>query len=207
MTSGIAVLQVVTQVAVVQTATPIAVVPSPAVQVALVQSEASIAVVGQSAPAAQVTQNQTVVAVVPQPAAVFIATQGERGPAGPQGLTGDAATGLFTAPAGGTIFAGRAVAIAAGSLYHPRTSVLTDADKVIGIATQSTSTVGAPVSVRARGKFVEPGAAFVDGLFYCTDFGVLSQTPPAAPAWLMVVGRGIDSTSFDVDVEQAIHRV
>jgi hypothetical protein len=121
---------------------------------------------------------------------------------GPRGHRGETEGATFNAVAGETIHGGRVVRISGGLLYHPDTSNADHADQVVGIAVQSGS-AGATLSVRTKGVFA-PGPTFGDGRIFCSNGGVLTQTPPTT-GWLMVVARPVSTTSIDVDPEPAFH--
>ena len=122
----------------------------------------------------------------------------ERGTPGAPG-----ASGIVTAIAGETIHAQRAVRVADGVLYHPDTSNTAHAPSVIGIALQSVAT-GEACTVRTAGTVTEPSWSWSPGFVFCGDDGQLTQAPGSG--WLLVIGRAINPTTLDVDVDDPIIR-
>lgn len=126
------------------------------------------------------------------------------GAKGDKGDPGDAGSGgLLVYPAGETIHGRRAVRVAGGLLFHPDTAVNAHATQVVGIATQSGSP-SASVTVRTAGTITEASWAWSPGAVWCGADGVLTQSP--ATGWLLQIGRAIDATTIDVDVDTPFFR-
>lgn len=130
-------------------------------------------------------------------------TPGIMGKPGPDGAPGSAPDVSF--PAGATVLAMYVVRASGGNLYPVDTSVSTHAEQVVGVALQSTSTVGASVSVRLGGSVNDPGWSFSEGPVFCAASGALTQSPPTT-GWLLQVGVALSATTVNINIEQPIHR-
>lgn len=125
---------------------------------------------------------------------------GTPGPPGPPGP----ATPPVVLVAAETIHGRRAVKAVNGQAYHPSINIDDDAEQVIGIALNS-SNIGGAVQVRTVGTVSEPSWTWNPGYVYVGSDGVLTQTP-SANGWLLSIGKAINATTIDVDVDTAFFR-
>lgn len=123
------------------------------------------------------------------------------GPMGPPGMVSGE---TLVRPCAETIHGHRAVMIANGAFRRPDLAQAAHADAVIGISEQS-GVAGDVISARMRGLISEPSWTWSPGFVYCGTDGVLMQAPSPA-GWLLVVGRAVDATTIDVDIDTPFHR-
>lgn len=118
---------------------------------------------------------------------------------------GSAASDVLVRPCVGAVHGHRAVMIADGAFRHPDLAQAAHADAVIGIAEQS-GAAGDEIAARMRGLIRESSWSWSPGSIWCGADGVLTQAPPPT-GWLLVVGRAVDATTIDVDIDTPFHRV
>lgn len=123
---------------------------------------------------------------------------------GVQGAPGETEGATFLAEAATTIHGLRAVRIANGHISHPDIAVAAHADETIGIAMQS-GVIGANLLVRTAGTIEEGGWNWAPGFVFCGADGVLTQTPGTS-GWLLTVGRAINPTTLEVDLDTPFMR-
>lgn len=125
---------------------------------------------------------------------------GEPGPPGPPGPP----TLPLVLVAAEIIHGRRAVRAVSGQAYHPRILVDDDAEEVVGIALNS-SDIGGSVQVRTVGTVTEQSWSWAPGYVYCGEEGILTQSP-AHMGWLLAIGKAVNATTIDVDVDTAFFR-
>ena len=118
---------------------------------------------------------------------------------GVQGAPGETEGATFIAVAGTTIHGHRAVRIDDDVIFHPDLATPSHAAAVVGIATQSGS-LGAQILVRRGGQMTEGSWNWAPGFVWCGADGVLTQSP-GATGWLLTVGRVVNPTTIDVDID------
>lgn len=123
---------------------------------------------------------------------------------GPRGPAGDSSS-LITLEAGASLGGHRCVAWQAdGTVYHADNLTAADAHAAVGITTGAASP-GSDATVRTSGLMTEPSWAWTPlGLIFVGTNGLLTQTAPAAPAFVRVLGHAIDATSMWVDPQPPI---
>lgn len=126
---------------------------------------------------------------------------GEQGPAGPAGQTEGS---TFNLTAGETIHGRRVVLAANGQIHHPDIHNVAHATQVVGVALQA-GNAGTVLGVRTAGTMTDSGWAWAPGPIYCGEQGVLTQDP-GATGWLLAVGRALDATTIDIDIDNPIVR-
>jgi hypothetical protein len=115
---------------------------------------------------------------------------------GPQGPPGESGTSSITVEAGENLSIHDVVYIADGLAYRATPA---DAERVIGVATQSAST-GGHVDVRSSGLLEEATWAWFPGFLYLSDSGRLTQTAPTAGN-LLIVGFVLSPTKIFIRIE------
>lgn len=134
-----------------------------------------------------------------------IAAVGIQGRPGPQGADGSGTSTDLTLSSGDVIQSLRVVRAVNGVALPVDTSQADHADDVSGIALQSATVNGTDISVRASGVLTESGWNWSPGVVYCGPDGTLTQSP-AATGWLLQVGRVVNATTIDIDIELPIFR-
>lgn len=129
---------------------------------------------------------------------VEVVSEGPQGPVGPAG-----SGGTLTLPIGETIHGLRAVRAAGGLLFHPDIDTPAHADQVVGIAIASATS--GTCNVRTEGPVTEPSWSWSPGFVFVGTDGQLTQSP-GATGWLLAVGRAINATTIDVDVDTPFMR-
>ena len=126
---------------------------------------------------------------------------GPRGPKGDQGEQGPPGSDLsvMDVQAGETIHGRRVIRMVDGLAYHPDLLNNEHALQVLGIALAA-SVTGASFPVRTSGPVYDAGWNWDPGYVYCSTDGVLTQSPPST-GWLQRVGRVINPTTFNVDID------
>ena len=122
---------------------------------------------------------------------------------GPQGVPGSG-TFVLTAGAGG-ISALRVVVAEDDVARYPDITATDDAARVIGLS-YTAAAAGSTFIVQPDGVVNEPSWTWSPGVLWCGADGVLTQTIPAAPAWLMEIGRVRSPTSIVLDLQSPIIR-
>jgi hypothetical protein len=160
---------------------------------------------------AQIRDNRPAVAIADPSARLVVNQQpnivvpgGAMGVQGPQGIPGDGGAFSLTAGAGG-ISALRIVVAEAGVARYPDIEDADDAERVVGLAYTAAS-AGGSVTVQSDGAVTDSNWNWSPGSLWCGANGVLTQTPPAAPAWLMEVGRVLAPTRILLDIQPPILR-
>lgn len=125
------------------------------------------------------------------------------GPQGPQGVSGSG-TFELTAGAGG-ISALRVVVSENGVARYPSITTTADAGRIVGLSYTAASAGGA-ITVQPDGVVNEPLWTWTPGVVWVGTDGVLTQTPPASPAWLMEAGRALSATQLLLDFQKPIIR-
>ena len=151
-----------------------------------------------------VRERSRVETVTTERAPVDVLMRGRQGPPGPQGPAGAPGGTTVDYIAGETIHGRRAVMVEDGVVFHPDTSVVGDATKVIGIATNAAA-LGDTVTVQTIGTFSEGTWTWAPVLVYCGNGGVLTQSP-AATGWLLSIGRATNQTDIAVDIDTPFMR-
>jgi len=138
----------------------------------------------------------------PEPAIIEIIEVAEQGPPGPPGADGASTLRLI---AGAALGGHRAVLLDADS--QAQYASADDPDhfgRVVGITTGA-AVSGAPVDVLRGGELVEPGWAWAPGLpVYLGINGVLTQVPPVAPSFCLIVGFPVAPTKLFVSLREPI---
>lgn len=143
---------------------------------------------------------------VPQQRTAKLEVPGLQGPAGPQGPKGDSgAAATVQQPVGAVITGLRIVRSVGGTIYPVDTSVSDHGDEVVGLALQSVTVVGNDVTVQTAGPVTDSSWSWSTGTVYCGPDGTLTQSP-SATGWLMGVGRVVNSTTIQLDIEPPIYR-
>lgn len=119
-------------------------------------------------------------------------------------IGGGTASDVIVRPAAATIHGQRAVMIVDGAFLHPDIGQPGHAARVIGVALQSGS-AGSEIAVRTRGTISDPSWAWSPGEVWCGPGGVLTQAL-APSGWVLVVGRAVDATTIDVDIDTPFYR-
>lgn len=150
------------------------------------------------------TQPPAVVTIQARNRVVEIAARGLPGPIGPQGEPGDS---IFTllAPGGSAISALRAVVAEGGVARYPDINDPLDAARVVGISLTAAGP-GEEITVRYAGAMDDEWWTWQPGAVWCGAAGVLTQTLPQSPAWLMEVGRSTSATNILIDIQRPIIR-
>jgi len=87
-----------------------------------------------------------------------------------------------------------------GAIYADNT-VLAKANSVLGVTTGAANN-GANIQFVRQGTITEPSWNFVpDGLVFLGTNGLLTQVPPVAPAFLVVIGCALTATSLRVNIQ------
>lgn len=151
-----------------------------------------------------VVQRQSV--LVPDHRTVSLEVPGLQGPQGipgPPGSSGAAAT--VQLPIGVVITGLKIVRSVLGVIYPVDTSLPDHAEDVIGLALQSVTVVGNDVTVQTAGPVTDSSWNWSSGTIWCGPDGTLTQSP-SATGWLMEVGRVVNSTTIQLDIEPPIYR-
>ncbi|MEQ1709441.1 MAG: hypothetical protein ABL864_14030 [Terricaulis sp.] len=125
-------------------------------------------------------------------------------PSGAMGPTGYSSA-IFTAEAEEALSGHRCVAwTATGTVEYADNATAGHAWATVGITTGAAS-AGASATVQASGEMIEGSWSWIPlGLIYLGTGGLLTQTAPAGPAFLRVLGHAIDATSMWIDPQQPI---
>jgi hypothetical protein len=87
-----------------------------------------------------------------------------------------------------------------GAIYADNT-VLSKVNSVLGVTTGAAIN-GANIQFVRQGTITEPSWSFTpDGLVFLGANGLLTQVPPAAPAFLVVIGCALTATSLRVNIQ------
>jgi hypothetical protein len=125
---------------------------------------------------------------------------------GPQGPQGEPGSGTFQMTAGaGGVSALRVIVAENGVARYPNINDTDDAGRVIGVSFTAAAE-GGVLTVQPDGVINEPLWTWSPGPVWCGANGVLTQTQPASPAWLMEVGRARSAASLVVDIQKPIIR-
>lgn len=133
------------------------------------------------------------------------AGRGVQGAPGPRGESGSGTAVDVTRATGAVIHGLRVVRSADGMIYPVDVAVAAHAEQVIGVATQSVTTIGQDVIVRTSGPLSDNAWDWQPGVVFCGADGALTQNPASA-GWLLQVARVIDPKTIDIDIETAIYR-
>lgn len=122
----------------------------------------------------------------------------EIGIQGPPGLNGSSADAPFiTFPASGPIGGNRAVRLTAGLASYASSSVLPDANLVLGIS-RGAAASGASVQIQTSGIMTEPSWAWTADLpVYCSTNGTLTQLAPAS-GFSLIMGIALSTTQIHI---------
>lgn len=163
---------------------------------------------------AALAHNRPKVVTQPQVTPVAVASQstvvragsamGMQGPRGPAGPASSDLPFQLTAGAGG-ISALRVVVAEDGVSRYPDTQDPSDAGLVVGLS-YTAADEGDTHETLSDGIVNEPLWDWAPGPVWCGDDGVLTQTLPAAPNWLMQVGVARTPTSLVLDIQKPILR-
>jgi hypothetical protein len=134
-----------------------------------------------------------------------IAGRGVQGAPGPRGESGSGTAVDVTRSAGAVIHGLRVVRATSGIIYPVDLAEALHAEQVIGVATQSVTTIGHDVVVRTSGPLSDNAWNWQPGAVFCGADGVLTQDP-ATTGWLLQVARVIDAQTIDIDIETPIYR-
>lgn len=131
---------------------------------------------------------------------IEVAAQGAAGVAGQGGTVSLAASAALSGH--------RVIAYTStGEAKHADNLTAADAWAIVGISAGAAA-LGDPVTVQTAGVMTEPSWTWSPlGLLYCGAAGVLTQTPPIAPAFVRVVGFATSPTSIYVDPQTPIVQV
>lgn len=121
--------------------------------------------------------------------------KGDKGDAGPPGSD----LSVMDVQAGETIHGRRVIRMVDGLAYHPDQQNNEHVLQILGIALAA-SVAGASFPVRTSGPMYDAGWNWDPGYVYCGMDGVLTQSPPST-GWLQRVGRVINPTMFNVDID------
>ncbi len=129
-------------------------------------------------------------------------SQGPPGPPGPPGPDNE----IISLLTGEIIPGQRAVVSIADAvfLFDPDNSAHVGA--VVGISTESVTTIGTAIRVRVAGKMADSGWSWADGTVYATANGQLQLIPPSTGT-LQEVGTVLNNTNIVVDIEPPIVRI
>jgi len=130
---------------------------------------------------------------------VSVLEVGAMGPQGPSGVL------TATATAHGAVSGNHVVAYRSdGTVEHASAATPAHQWASVGI-TVGAAADGAEVTVQSFGKMIEPGWSWTPlGLIYLSTAGNLTQTPPAYPSFLRVIGYAITATSMWIDIQSPI---
>lgn len=137
--------------------------------------------------------------------------QGERGIQGEQGVPGPGGVAtrvVVSAVTGEAINATSLVYQAADNrVFNADNTVLSHADKILGVALQSVIS-GGTVDVLLFGQFVDTAFSIYpnDSLLYLNGLGIISATPPTT-GFSVAVGKHTDASTFNVDLRTPIFLV
>lgn len=141
------------------------------------------------------------IVVVPSPALeiVEVAEQGPPGVAGPSGGS------TLSAIAGTALGGHRMVILDADSLARYATADSpAHFGSVVGL-TLGAAAPGSPVEIQRAGEVIEPSWSWAVGLpVYLGVDGLLTQVPPAAPSFCLIVGFPVTPTKLFVSLREPI---
>ncbi|MFN0028416.1 MAG: hypothetical protein ACKV2O_14740 [Acidimicrobiales bacterium] len=149
--------------------------------------------------------NPTIELTVGAPGAVEIVSLGVPGPQGPPGPAG---ASTFTAMAAVTVSGHRCVAWRAdGQVEYASNTTPAHAWAAVGITTGA-AIAGDLATVHGFGRLDEGSWSWTPlTLIYLGVGGLLTQTPPVAPAFVRVLGHAITPTSMWVSPRQPIIQI
>lgn len=143
--------------------------------------------------------------IVRNEAPVLVLIPAAQGMPGPAGAPGSAGAAISALPIGGVVQALRLVRATNGVVYPVDTAQAGDAAEVIGVALQSVTTIGDSVNVQRAGTVSDSHWSWAPGVVWAGADGSLTQSP-ASTGFLMQVGRVINATTIDIDIESPIYR-
>ena len=131
---------------------------------------------------------------------------GQQGPAGPSGIPGPAGGTAMNFTATAAIGGRRMLSLnAANEVIYASNDDIGAAHKIIGMSLNAASPGGA-INVVRGGEVIEPSWNWVTTLpVYLGTNGLLTQTPPAAPAaFSLIVGFPTSATGLFISVREPI---
>lgn len=151
-----------------------------------------------------VGNGSTAVVTATAGASVCVSGVGARGLPGPAGPAGGATrVGLA-----GAAVSGHRVVIEdeSGTVIHADALSVAHAERVVGVSSNAAAE-GDPVTIIERGRMADASFAFTPGLpvFLGLD-GALTQTPPAAPGFILQIGAATAPDVLQVRLAPPIYR-
>jgi len=140
--------------------------------------------------------------VVVQSPALEIVEVAEQGPPGPSGQSGGSA---LTAMAGAALGGHRLVVFdAEARAQYASANNPAHFGAVVGL-TLGAAVAGSPVDIQRVGEVVEPSWSWSSGLpVYLGVDGLLTQTPPVAPSFCLIVGFPVTATRLFVSLREPL---
>ncbi|CAN5813981.1 hypothetical protein BH20PSE1_BH20PSE1_01020 [soil metagenome] len=143
---------------------------------------------------------EAVLEVSTQEAVIEVEAAGPRGPQGEPGV-GAGITRIAAQALGGQRLV---YASSASGCDYADNRVFAQRFALLGI-TQGAVVGGAEATILSYGPFTEPSWSWTPGPLYLGIDGLITQTPPVAPAaFLLVVGVAVDATHVLIDLHEPI---
>lgn len=133
----------------------------------------------------------------------------EQGPAGPQGPIGPSGGSAITAICGAALGGHRMVRYRAFDALIDYASAAAPADfgNVLGMTIHAADE-GDPVDVIRSGAIIEPSWSWIVGApVYLGVSGALTQTPPTAPSFCMIVGFPVTATMLFISGREPVNLI